>query len=213
MRKYLLASTCVALLGVSVYIVSAPPAKSQAVINQVQSAVIDLLCQPAQGQVLYRGATGWTCLAPGTSGQVLTTAGAAANPAWGASTGTSVGTSGATVGLLNANNTYSGVSTFSGSIVRGIRTITAAGAVTVSATTDYFLCINKTSGQATTVNLPATPATGLTYVIKDCKADATTNNITITPAAGNIDGAGTLVMNANSLVKQIIYNGTQWVSY
>ena len=35
-----------------------------------------------QGAVLYRSATGWTFLAPGTAGQVLTTNGAAANPSW-----------------------------------------------------------------------------------------------------------------------------------
>jgi hypothetical protein len=36
----------------------------------------------AQGDVLYRGATGWAALAPGVSGDVLTTAGAGANPSW-----------------------------------------------------------------------------------------------------------------------------------
>lgn len=214
MHKYLQAAAATSALLLAAGIVGMYPSSPEAqTINQFQSQRIDRLCAPAQGQVLYRSATGWTCLAPGTNGQVLTTAGAGANPAWGASTGTSVGTSGATVGLLNANNTYSGVSTFTGSIARAIRTITGAGDVTVSATTDYFLCVNKTVGAATAVNLPATPATGLTYVIKDCKGDATTNNITITPAAGNIDGAATLVIVANSISKQVIYNGTQWVSY
>jgi hypothetical protein len=36
----------------------------------------------AQGTVLYFGASGLTTLAPGTSGQVLTTNGASANPSW-----------------------------------------------------------------------------------------------------------------------------------
>lgn len=35
-----------------------------------------------QGDVLYRNATVWTVLAPGTSGQALITGGAAANPSW-----------------------------------------------------------------------------------------------------------------------------------
>lgn len=35
-----------------------------------------------QGAILYRGASGWVALGPGTSGQVLTTGGAAANPSW-----------------------------------------------------------------------------------------------------------------------------------
>ena len=40
----------------------------------------------AQGDVLYRGATYWNNLVAGTSGYVLTTAGASANPSWTAKT-------------------------------------------------------------------------------------------------------------------------------
>ena len=36
----------------------------------------------AQGTVLYRGLTGWSALAPGTSGYVFATGGASANPSW-----------------------------------------------------------------------------------------------------------------------------------
>lgn len=35
-----------------------------------------------QGQILYRNASAWVPLSPGTAGQVLQTGGAAANPAW-----------------------------------------------------------------------------------------------------------------------------------
>lgn len=91
-----------------------------------------------------------------------------------------------------------------------VRVVTGAGSVTVSATTDYVVIVNKSSGAATTVNLPSSPATGLIFVIKDGKGDAATNNITLTPAAGNIDGAGTYVMNQNYQSATIVYNGTQW---
>lgn len=37
-----------------------------------------------QGHVLYRAAVGWAALPPGTAGEVLTTNGAGADPAWGA---------------------------------------------------------------------------------------------------------------------------------
>jgi len=70
--------------------------------------------------------------------------------------------------------------------------------------------VNKTSGAATAVNLPATPITGKKYIVKDGKGDAATNNITITPAAGTIDGAATYVMNTNYQVVSFVYNGTQW---
>ena len=35
-----------------------------------------------QGDILYRGASGWVALAPGLSGQVLSSGGGAANPSW-----------------------------------------------------------------------------------------------------------------------------------
>lgn len=136
------------------------------------------------------------------------------NGATGCSTAT--GTSGATLPLNNSNNafsgnnSFSGTSTFTGSIKAPIRTVTAAGAITVSATTDYFICVNKASGAATVVNLPASPGTGLTYVVKDCKGDAATNNITITPNAGNIDNAGTYVISTNLASVAVVYDGTAW---
>jgi hypothetical protein len=43
--------------------------------------ILDFLSS-TQGAVLYRGASAWAGLAPGTSGQYLTTNGAAANPSW-----------------------------------------------------------------------------------------------------------------------------------
>ena len=45
------------------------------------------LASAAQGDVLYHNGTSYVRLAPGTSGQVLTTAGAGANPSWAAAVG------------------------------------------------------------------------------------------------------------------------------
>ncbi len=154
---------------------------------------------------------------PAMSGDCTSSAGAVSlsctktnGTAFGTAATANTGTSGANVPLLNGNNSYSGVSTFSGALVLPMRVITAAGDVTVSASSDYFLCINKTTGAATTVNLPGSPAAGLTFVVKDCKGDAATNNITITPASGNIDGAATFVQNVNHQAAVVSYDGTQW---
>lgn len=46
------------------------------------SNLIDNAVTNTQGSLLYRDATGWTSLSPGTSGQYLQTQGAAANPQW-----------------------------------------------------------------------------------------------------------------------------------
>lgn len=45
------------------------------------TAILDWL-STNQGDIIYRNATEWVVLAPGTAGQVLTTGGAAADPAW-----------------------------------------------------------------------------------------------------------------------------------
>lgn len=45
------------------------------------SAILDTL-NNMQGSIAYRGASGWTALAPGSVGQVLTTFGSGGNPAW-----------------------------------------------------------------------------------------------------------------------------------
>ena len=46
------------------------------------SEVLDFVGSAAQGDILYRGASGWTRLAAGTAGQFLKTLGSAANPEW-----------------------------------------------------------------------------------------------------------------------------------
>jgi hypothetical protein len=57
-------------------------ANGTAVSGESLSALIDSAIGSTQGDVLYRGASAWSVLAPGTSGQFLQTQGAAANPQW-----------------------------------------------------------------------------------------------------------------------------------
>lgn len=54
----------------------------QAAIDELDTEKIAIPGSSAQGDVLYRDATGWTRLAAGTSGQLLKTQGAGANPLW-----------------------------------------------------------------------------------------------------------------------------------
>lgn len=80
----------------------------------------------------------------------------------------------------------------------------------VTLTNQTVFVLNKDSGAATTLTLPASPQRGRTIYIKDGKGDAATNNITIMPASGNIDGAGSYVMRSNYDSVVLFYNGTQW---
>ena len=51
------------------------------------SAMMDTAFGSARGDVIFRGAAGWTVLAPGTSGYALTTQGASADVIWAAASG------------------------------------------------------------------------------------------------------------------------------
>lgn len=55
--------------------VSGPP------LTLTMSQILDFL-GVTRGSIIYRGASGWTLLAPGTSGNVLQTNGAGADPTW-----------------------------------------------------------------------------------------------------------------------------------
>ena len=90
-----------------------------------------------------------------------------------------------------------------------VRVITGADPVTVT-TADYLVVVNKTIGAATPVTLPASPAIGDTYIVKDGKGDAWLNAITVAPAAGTIDGAPNYVLSIGYGAITFVYNGTQW---
>ncbi len=94
-------------------------------------------------------------------------------------------------------------------ITRGVRVVTAAGAITVTATDDLVV-VNKTVGAATAVTLPSSPVLGRIYTIKDGKGDAAANPLTLTPASGNIDGAPDLVVATSYGSADVFHNGTEW---
>jgi hypothetical protein len=76
------------------------------------TSLLDGAISSTQGVVLYRGASAWAALAVGTSGQVLQTLGAAANPAWATNYGWeyvgAVTASGGTSVVLGEGNLASG---------------------------------------------------------------------------------------------------------
>lgn len=80
------------------------------------SSVIDSSIASTQGDILYRNGTIWTALPPGTSGQVLSTGGTAANPSW-----TTVSGTGTVTNVATNNGLAGGPITSSGTI--GLATI------------------------------------------------------------------------------------------
>jgi len=63
------------------------------------SAWMDSVCGSAQGNIVYRSGSAWSCLPPGTNGFVLSTTGAGSNPLW---------VSAPTVTPQSANTVYAG---------------------------------------------------------------------------------------------------------
>ena len=87
------------------------------------TALLDSAFGTTQGHVLYRGASSWAALAPSTSGYVLKTQGAGANPAWAAVAATAPG-----AGLVSSNGTIFETTTLVGPVswTGGTLTVSAA---------------------------------------------------------------------------------------
>lgn len=79
-------------------------------------------------------------------------------------------------------------------------------------TFDEVVVVKKTTGAATTINIPAAASSERPpLTIIDGKGDANTNNITITPASGTINGAASLVLKDNYGAVTLMDNGSEWV--
>jgi hypothetical protein len=97
-----------------------------------------------------------------------------------------------------------------GQLALSTTVVTGAGAYT--AANETIIVVNKTSGAATTINLPPVIA-GQTPVIivKDGKGDASTHNITVTPhGSDTIDGASSHIISVAYGAAIYASNGTQW---
>lgn len=77
-------SGTISLATIPAYGVAANPTGSSAVpVGTTLTALMDSAFDNTQGDILYRGASLWSVLTPGTNGQALLSGGASANPSWG----------------------------------------------------------------------------------------------------------------------------------
>ena len=77
-------------------------------------------------------------------------------------------------------------------------------------TDTYYAVMANSTGGSFTVTLPAAPAVGQAYKIKDSGLDALSNNITIDGNGNNIDGVGTATINTDGGALEVVWDGTQW---
>lgn len=109
------------------------------------SALLDAVLGNARGDIIYRGASGWTVLTAGATGQLLETQGAGADPVWASSsssgTVTQVNTgTGLTGGPVTLTGTISLATAADSTLLANISGSTAApGSTTLSAILDYIL--------------------------------------------------------------------------
>lgn len=132
------------------------------------SAILDAISS-TQGAVLYRGASGWSALAPGTSGYYLQAQGAGANPQWAA---------------LTASGTVTTVSVTTANGVSG----TVANATTTPAITLSLGAITPSTVNGVALSGSSTPSLAVTGTSSISGANTGDQTITLT---GDVTGSGT----------------------
>lgn len=157
------------------------------------SSIIDASIGSTQGQILFRNATQWTVLNPGTSGQFLQTAGAGANPLWAAAAGGGTVTSVATGACLTG-----GTITTSGTI-SGQQPVNAQVGTTYSVLNgDQCKLVTFSNTNPVAVSLPQAGgggsfATGWMAFFQN----RNTGTVTITPSTSTIDGQASITLTQN----------------
>jgi hypothetical protein len=174
------------------------------------SLILDNILSSTQGAVVYRGASAWAALGPGTSGQVLTTGGAAANPSWAATSGAapiaasnilSNLTAGSAVAL---GHTLSDTFDYIISSSRGTLLFRGASgwAGLAPGTSGQVLSTGGTSGDPSWIAAPTGGGTGGLIARRIFTAGTTytpttgTNSVIVTVVGGGGAGGGVSVTNA-----------------
>ncbi len=145
------------------------------------SDVIDHAIGSTQGDILYRNSSGWVVLAPGSSGNVLQSGGASANPSWVAAGGTGTVTS---VGVSSTDLSVSGSPvTGSGSITLNVNS-NAVTNVKLAQMAAHTYKGNNTGSTANALDLTATQLTAELNAVVGDSGSGGTQGLVPAPAAG-----------------------------
>lgn len=104
---------------------------------------------------------------------------------------------GGTINYLRADGTWATPAGGGGGSLTWNTVVVTTGASYSVTPTDDLVIVQKTTGSATTVNLPSSTSRQRPCYIKDGKGDAGTNTVTIVPAGETIDGLTSLPITTN----------------
>jgi len=166
------------------------------------SSILDIIGS-TQGDILYRDASGWSVLAPGTSGQVLTTGGSGANPSWATVSGTGTVTS-----VTCGTGLTGGTITTSGTCAVDIATTSNIYAGTSNKILDAGNVFNS-AGTFVTLTDAATIAvdfsTGFNFVVT-LAGNRTLGN----PSNAKLGQTGCIVINQDATGGRTLAYGSGW---
>lgn len=144
------------------------------------SAIIDSQIGSTQGQILYRGSTLWSALNPGSSGQVLQTLGAGANPQWASAGGT-----GSVTSVATGTGLTGGPVTSSGTISLSVPVSVANGGTGATSLAAHGVILGNTTG---TVVVSAPGTSGTILQSNGPGSDPTWNSVA---GSGTVTSVGT----------------------
>lgn len=174
---------------------------SAAVSGQSLSALIDSALGSTQGNILYRNNSIWTVLAPGTSGQLLQSGGAAANPSWTTASGTgntstlALGAQSITSTQFNASGYYyvaSGPSTLTFSASSGfsrnafMHLAASGGTITITPNAADQICVSNASCLSAGVSFVIPSGSGATV------ATPSSGFLEVQPVTGNVTASSSV---------------------
>jgi len=178
------------------YVVGNATGSSAVPTASTLSALIDQAIGSTQGQILYRGASAWSALSPGTSGQVLTTGGAGANPSWASGASYERSRSVPVVANFTLQNANSGT--------------IADGA---SSSGIYFDSVNSTTGIRMIRLNGSPPSTPYSIIVRAQPIDAASGSYPVAIVLRNSSSGKIIIFGAYNLSQELVQKWTNYTTF